>query len=488
MWDHIVRYTTSSIHICNRDESFDWMVEWLSNHPEIQKSQNLSISVKKKAHEYDPTARDDGAKDSLPTLMMIPREGSYFLRHEKRLMWVTYSKRDINSTSSGYRSQPARLQAEDIELRILGSDRKFLEDIVRGAMKAYYVKMASKVAIYVPESWMDAWKITTFRTPRTLESVILAEGIADRIITDVQRFSKSEDWYNQHGIPYRRGYLLHGPPGTGKTSFLLALAGHLRKPICMLSLSAPELNDTNLNSLLTSAPMGSIILIEDVDSAFTEKRDKNDDDSNRVTFSGLLNCLDGITSQEGNLIFMTTNHIERLNEALIRPGRVDMKLHIDRASTDQLRRMFGYFFPKHTDSVAEDEFVKRVPEKKYSTAEIQGLFLQHRDDPLELIDNMEEYFTTLNHHRILIEEELAKEKARKEAKDDDDDKDKKDKEDKDKEDKDKEDKVKEDKVKEDKEKEEKEVKKEKEEKEGEEKDKIQETKEISDQTVDTKAA
>eukprot|EP01119_Soliformovum_irregulare_P011935 TRINITY_DN3058_c0_g1_i2.p2 TRINITY_DN3058_c0_g1~~TRINITY_DN3058_c0_g1_i2.p2 ORF type:complete len:120 (+),score=29.96 TRINITY_DN3058_c0_g1_i2:419-778(+) len=90
------------------------------------------------------------------------------------------------------------MQAEDIELRVLGSDRKFLESIVLGAMKTYYVKMATKVAVYVPNSgWPNVWTISAYRTPRSLDSVLLDEGIAERIIGDVQKFSVSESWYNQ---------------------------------------------------------------------------------------------------------------------------------------------------------------------------------------------------------------------------------------------------------------------------------------------------
>jgi chaperone BCS1 len=84
------------------------------------------------------------------------------------------------------------------------------------------------------------------------------------------------------GIPYRRGYLLHGPPGCGKSSFITALAGELEFGICVLNLSERGLTDDRLNHLLSVAPQQSIILLEDVDAAFTS-REENAQGQNKYT-------------------------------------------------------------------------------------------------------------------------------------------------------------------------------------------------------------
>ena len=91
------------------------------------------------------------------------------------------------------------------------------------------------------------------------------------LVTDVEKFLNGSRWYYDRGIPYRRGYLLHGPPGSGKTSFVLALAGHLDFNICVLSLSDSGMTDDRLNHLLTQAPPRSIILLEDIDAAFNHR-------------------------------------------------------------------------------------------------------------------------------------------------------------------------------------------------------------------------
>lgn len=99
------------------------------------------------------------------------------------------------------------------------------------------------------------------------------------------------------GVPYRRGYLLHGPPGTGKTSFTQAIAGALKLNICYLNLSSGRMDDDGLNRALNNAPSQSIILLEDIDAIFVSRESVNQsDEGRRISFSGLLNALDGVRS------------------------------------------------------------------------------------------------------------------------------------------------------------------------------------------------
>ena len=146
--------------------------------------------------------------------------------------------------------------------------------------------------------------ISKEKKPRKLESVILKEELVASVVNDVQEFIESESWYEEMGIPYKRSYLLYGPPGTGKSSFAQALAGYIGFSICFVNCS-DKVNDFQFNSLLNKAPKKSIILIEDVDAIFSER--KNTEKNNALTFSGFLNALDGVRSQEGRVIVMTTN-------------------------------------------------------------------------------------------------------------------------------------------------------------------------------------
>ncbi len=145
------------------------------------------------------------------------------------------------------------------------------------------------------------------------------------------------------GVPYRRGYLLYGPPGTGKTSFVQAISGALKLNLCYLNLSGGNFDDDGLNRLLSEAPPRSIILLEDVDAMFVERTSTVHEQ--RISFSGFLNALDGVRSQEGQILFMTTNHKEKLDDALLRPGRADVHVKLDLASEKQIKGMYARFFP-----------------------------------------------------------------------------------------------------------------------------------------------
>jgi chaperone BCS1 len=109
--------------------------------------------------------------------------------------------------------------------------------------------------------------------------VVLADGLSERITTDVREFLHNGKWYLDRGIPYRRGYLLYGPPGSGKSSFIQALAGELEYNICVLNLAERYLSDDRLNLLLSVVPQRSLILLEDIDAAFTRNRDKQNPDA-----------------------------------------------------------------------------------------------------------------------------------------------------------------------------------------------------------------
>jgi chaperone BCS1 len=223
----------------------------------------------------------------------------------------------------------------------------------------------------------DAWVPISKRMPRKIDSVILPTGETARILEDVKLFQESAAWYNMRGIPYRRGYLLHGEPGNGKSSLVIALASELGYDICMLNLNAKDMTDERLLSVLANVPAKSVVLVEDIDCVFNARTRCENKDT--LTISGLLNAIDGVMASEGRILFVTTNHLDKLDPALIRPGRIDVTVWLSNASREQMEQLFLRFFPMLTEMAAT--FSKRGEPNTWSMATLQGHLLKYRDDP-----------------------------------------------------------------------------------------------------------
>jgi len=215
-----------------------------------------------------------------------------------------------------------------------------------------------------------------------MESVVLSRDTKDRLLEDLREFlgPDTQLWYKEHGIPHKRGYLFYGVPGSGKTSLIQAVAGKFQYNICSIHLTHPRLTDDSLREAVNQAPKRSLLVFEDVDAMFGKSREKLVQDS-PLTFSGLLNSIDGIGKADGQIFILTTNHRERLSPALIRNGRADVHVQFKFATDEQTAGMFLRFFPWTTDKLAQD-FVKELRTvlcgREVTPAALQHFFIQHR--------------------------------------------------------------------------------------------------------------
>ena len=248
------------------------------------------------------------------------------------------------------------------------------------------IKEANKTTIYI---WDEYWETLEKRGMRKLSTVYL-NGREKTIFEDVKNFLSKETKkeYEELGIPYKYNILFHGIPGTGKTSLIYSIASELEMDIALISFGK-KMEDADLMRALRRVPNNTILVIEDIDGLF-ESRKKNDESKNSITFSGLLNGMDGIGFCEEQVIFLTTNHKMVLDSALRRPGRIDKEVEFTYCDKKQIKTMFYKFLSQYEgNKEIFDSFYKAIKHKKYTPAMLQQYFFAHRKDD-NIMDSVEE--------------------------------------------------------------------------------------------------
>ncbi|XP_063901309.1 mitochondrial chaperone BCS1-like [Zophobas morio] len=366
-----------TLEITKRDPSYHWVLKWLNSQSES------SSSIMMQHVEVETVSLSKETGNVKTEFHFIPSPGTHVINYKGRWLIVKrLREKQMVDFSLG-------TAWENLTLITYGRDRQFLEGLLRDAQRKALAEIRDKTCIYT--FWGTEWR--QFGRPklrRPLDSVILEGNLKENLVQDVKNFIKSSKWYNDRGIPYRRGYLLHGTPGSGKSSFVMALAGEINYNICLVNLNERGLSDDRLAHSLSESPAQSIILLEDIDAAFTTRK-QNENYGPNVTFSGLLNVLDGIVAGEERIIFMTTNHIDSLDPALIRPGRADVITEIGPATEKQIYYLFLKFYPKH-DALAK-KFSQFTSKYNISMASFQAFFMAHVKSAQEAFDCVEELIT-----------------------------------------------------------------------------------------------
>lgn len=405
-------FTASRIEVPYHDEAYDMLLSWVCSQPFAQAARSCLVTVTSEScrrrgqSAFQASSGKDNAKKPLH---YSPWNGRFYFWHQYRLFY--FERRQLRGEIG--------LHREETSLSYLGRDPTVLRGFLDKCREHYLKQVKNTTCVF--EHKDGKWIPSKFRNKRNLSTMVLNKKLKKALVNDISDFLNLETrkCYSERSIPYQRGYLLYGPPGTGKTSFSFSVAGEFDLDLYILNI--PSLDDDSLKALFAELPQHCLVLLEDVDAINSKRAGSSNEDVGRSTsfaqtpgckslsLSTVLNVLDGIGSPEGRVLIMTTNQFEKLDSALIRPGRVDRKFEFPLADRDTIRQLFFFFYDPQLVKVskeaeeaeetedaedAEDnksvscdlpqlaqEFVTKIPGNEFSPAEIISLLLASKQSP-----------------------------------------------------------------------------------------------------------
>ena len=353
LWEFIRRQCTTTVDITSVHNSFYNLMRFLEDNYSQKDFRTLKLTNGK------------WGNNDIATIGI--GYGGHFIKFENLFMYISLSKQDSHGIA---------IDKETITITKLGRSRKEFEKFFKAISTDK--QRENNIQIY---RMKDYWYPMNQIPKRALNTVFLEQDKKNLILKTIDDFIKEERWYLENGIPYHLGILLYGSPGTGKSSLIKAIASYMGYDIYYLPVS----NLIKLEDCMDTMPEQSIIVIEDIDCekvlhnrgdmikntepARTAKQ--TSDVLSFVNFSDVLNVIDGVCSAHGRILITTTNHIERLDPALLRPGRIDLRVEIGFVNTEILNQFSRRFFGKE---IAEDFRVK----ENLTCAELQNLLLQKK--------------------------------------------------------------------------------------------------------------
>jgi len=288
-------------------------------------------------------------------------------------------------------NQNSSMERDKIIITILGRSHKYFDKLFKDIVDIELAE--NKLHVY---SWYDKyWTRNENQIRRNMDSVIIDDTIKEEIIGFLDDFNSNEQWYIDHGLSYQTGILLYSPPGCGKTSLVKAIASKYKKNLYILSPSS--LHD--IEKAMSDLEPDSILLIEDIDSNMSthrrRKAKRNKDGSESIpsdlaeelaagpsNISDILNSIDGIIASHNRILIATTNHVEKLDDALLREGRFDLKIELTHVTNEMAKRFFELYFK---DFVFPTNFDIK---DNISPAKVQNLILKNLNDPKRVLEEL----------------------------------------------------------------------------------------------------
>ena len=301
--------------------------------------------------------------------------GHHHLKYKTNKISIDYEK---SEKIVGTATMPTHY--EELTITI---NRELIDDFIKDAHEFCRIK-PKKNEIITHIFKQSYWSVLSKLPKRNLDTIYLPEKIKKNMIDDIKNFLKREPTYLKYGIPYKRNYLFEGLHGTGKTSFIYSLASHFNMDIAVINFNM-DLDDNAFMRGISKIPKKTFLILEDIDALFVERKVSV---NTMVTVSGILNILDGVARKNGQITFITTNYANKLDKALVRPGRIDKKLSFTYAKKSQIKEIFNAFFPDQ-DQLWKD-FIKRAKRLKTTIACLQSYFFSNMGLIIENYSELEE--------------------------------------------------------------------------------------------------
>jgi len=362
IWIQIRKKIIYSVHIEQTSELFTYFENWLFNH-----HRDSFKNVKASLIEDDFVRGHDSDKIYEDKLEIQHYTDTFFIDYKGKKILIIKDRERLTNANDVRNSFYSSFKIEGWFAK--SKITELLEEVI----KYNVINKKNRQIIYTNcdyGEWMNFGEING----KDIKNIVLRNK--EKIIDNIKDFISKKQWYLDRGLLYKRGYLFYGPPGNGKTSLCLAIAKHFNRNIYFLNLNDIE-KDNNLFIAFNNIKNNSVLVIEDVDAIFGTREGKS-----KISFSGLLNCMDGAFSKYGIITIMTTNHIDKIDDALIREGRIDMKINIGNPDKEMVEEYLKTFYEK---DIKLDFY-----DSKYSMSKIQEICLQHKEE----LDKTIEFLTT----------------------------------------------------------------------------------------------